>query len=92
MTVFMLTAWLVALKNPEIAQAGPSVPLKEKFKALFSAGMEVIVIFLAVMGGLFAGWFTPTEAGGVGFLLHFWLLFFAKVSLGMDLKNPYLHQ
>lgn len=66
MTVFMLTAWLLALKNPEIAPAGPSVPVTEKFKALFSAGMEVIVIFLAVMGGLFAGWFTPTEAGAVG--------------------------
>lgn len=66
MTVFMLTAWLVALKNPEAAPRGPSVPVGEKFKALFSAGMEVVVIFLAVMGGLFAGWFTPTEAGAVG--------------------------
>jgi TRAP-type C4-dicarboxylate transport system permease large subunit len=28
--------------------------------------MEVVVIFLSVMGGLFAGWFTPTEAGAVG--------------------------
>jgi len=66
MTVFMLTAWLVAVRNPEIAPAGPKVPVAEKFKALFSAGMEVILIFLAVMGGLFAGWFTPTEAGAVG--------------------------
>ncbi len=66
MTVFMLTAWLVAVRNPEKAPAGPKVPLNEKIKAFFSAGMEVIVIFLAVMGGLFAGWFTPTEAGAVG--------------------------
>ncbi len=66
MTVFMLIAWFLAFKNPEIAPAGPSVPVTEKLKAIFSAGMEVIVIFLAVMGGLFAGWFTPTEAGAVG--------------------------
>lgn len=26
----------------------------------------VIVIFAVSMGGLFAGWFTPTEAGGIG--------------------------
>jgi tripartite ATP-independent transporter DctM subunit len=83
MTVFMLTAWLVAVKNPEIAPAGPSVPLKEKFKALFSAGMEVIVIFLAVMGGLFAGWFTPTEAGGVGVFATLLVTIFRK-SLTWD--------
>lgn len=83
MAVFMLTAWLVAVKNPEIAPAGPSVPLKEKFKALFSAGMEVIVIFLAVMGGLFAGWFTPTEAGGVGVFATLLVTIFRK-SLTWD--------
>lgn len=83
MAVFMLTAWLVAVKNPEIAPAGPSVPLKEKFKALFSAGMEVIVIFLAVMGGLFAGWFTPTEAGGVGVFTTLLVTVFRK-SLTWD--------
>lgn len=66
MAVFMITAWIVAVRNPEVAPPGPAVPFAEKIKALFSAGMEVVVIFLSVMGGLFAGWFTPTEAGAVG--------------------------
>ena len=66
MLMFMFTSWLVAVRNPEVAPAGPRIPIAEKIKALFSAGMEVVVIFLAVMGGLFAGWFTPTEAGAVG--------------------------
>ncbi len=66
MAVFMITAWIVAVRNPEVAPPGPAVPFGEKVKALFSAGMEVVVIFLSVMGGLFAGWFTPTEAGAVG--------------------------
>lgn len=66
MGLFMLAALLTALRNPAIAPPGPSVILKEKLKALFSGGMEVIVIFIVVIGGLFAGWFTPTEAGGVG--------------------------
>ena len=83
MAVFMLTAWLVAVKNPEIAPAGPSVPLKEKFKALFSAGMEVNVILMAVKGGLFAGWFTPTEAGGVGVFATLLVTIFRK-SLTWD--------
>jgi C4-dicarboxylate transporter, DctM subunit len=32
-------------------------------KALLSEGVEVLFIFIAVMGGLFAGYFTPSEAG-----------------------------
>ena len=66
MSLFMLTAWLVALKNPDKAPAGQPTSFKEKIKAIFSAGMEVVAIFFAVMGGLFAGLFTPTEAGAVG--------------------------
>lgn len=66
MLLFMITAWLVALKNPEKAPAGPPTSFKEKINAFFSAGMEVVLIFFAVMGGLFAGLFTPTEAGAVG--------------------------
>lgn len=66
MSLFMLTAWLVALKNPDKAPAGQPTSFKEKIQALFSAGMEVVAIFFAVMGGLFAGLFTPTEAGAVG--------------------------
>ncbi|OEF98239.1 TRAP transporter large permease [Desulfuribacillus alkaliarsenatis] len=66
MLLFMLTVYIKAVRNPEIAPAGPKIPLKEKFFALFSGGMEVVFIFIAVMGGLFQGWFTPTEAGAVG--------------------------
>ena len=28
--------------------------------------IEVIIIFAFSLGGLFAGWFTPTEAGAIG--------------------------
>ncbi len=66
MGLFMLAAFLRAIHNPAIAPPGPRVVLKEKLKALLSGGMEVILIFIVVIGGLFAGWFTPTEAGGVG--------------------------
>lgn len=66
MALFMLTAFIKAIRDPSIAPRGPKIPLKEKFTALFSGGMEVVVIFVSVMGGLFAGIFTPTEAGAVG--------------------------
>ncbi len=66
MVLFMLVAYLQAVRNPALAPAGPQVPWGEKIRSVMSGGVEVIIIFAAVMGGLFYGIFTPTEAGGVG--------------------------
>jgi len=66
MGLFMLAAYLQAVHNPALAPAGPRVPWKEKIRAVMSEGVEVVFIFIAVMGGLFAGVFTPTEAGAIG--------------------------
>lgn len=62
--VIIIIAW-VKLK-PEVAPASPeAVPLKEKLRALLSI-WELVAGFVLVMGGLYMGLFTPTEAGGVG--------------------------
>ena len=66
MGLFMLVTYLKAWQNPALAPAGPKVLWKDKLIAIFGGGVEVIIIFACVMGGLFAGYFTPTEAGGVG--------------------------
>jgi len=66
MFLFMLVAYLQAVRNPALAPAGPQVSWPDKIKAVLSGGVEVIIIFIVVMGGLYIGWFTPTEAGGVG--------------------------
>jgi C4-dicarboxylate transporter, DctM subunit len=58
--LFMFAAYMQAVRNPELAPPGPKVPWKEKIKAVISGGVEVIIIFIAVIGGLFAGLFTPT--------------------------------
>ncbi len=66
MSLFMLTAYLQVLRNPEIAPPGERVTWSDKVSTVFKGGLEVLVIFAAVMGGLFAGYFSPTEAGAVG--------------------------
>ena len=66
MLLFMITTYLWARINPAVAPPGGRVGFKEKIQAVISGGVEVVIIFLAVMGGLFAGFFTPTEAGAVG--------------------------
>jgi tripartite ATP-independent transporter DctM subunit len=51
---------------------GPTTPKAtpaERIRALRNGGIiEVIVVFIIAMGGMFAGIFTPTEAGSVGVL------------------------
>ncbi len=64
-TLFVLTIFTLCKINPALGPAGPKTGLKEKVKSL--AGIiEAIIIFLLVIGGLYMGWFTPTEAGAVG--------------------------
>jgi tripartite ATP-independent transporter DctM subunit len=66
MVLFMAATYLVVARRPEKAPAGPLFPWKERIKAVATGGVEVIIIFTAVVGGLMAGYFTGTEAGSVG--------------------------
>jgi tripartite ATP-independent transporter DctM subunit len=66
--LFLLTIYLRVLKNPSLAPAGPKTSLREKFRS-FAGVLETLLIFGLVMGGIFFGIFTPTEAAAVGALL-----------------------
>lgn len=63
--LFILTIVVLCRINPKFGPAGPQTDLKEKMKALTGI-VEAIAIFFLVIGGLYAGIFTPTEAGAVG--------------------------
>ncbi len=66
MTVlFSLTIYLLCVKHPEWGPGGPKVTLTEKIKAIPGA-IEMIILFGLVMGGLYTGSYTPTEAGAAG--------------------------
>ena len=57
--------------NPSLAPASPeSVTWKEKFSALLGI-WEPLVVFFLVMGGIYGGFFTPTEAGAIGATILF---------------------
>ncbi len=63
--LFMAVVMAWAVLDPTVAPRGPKATFKEKIKALGGV-LETLVLFILVMGGLFGGIFTPTEAGGVG--------------------------
>ena len=51
--------------RPDLGPRGPKHKIKEKVTSL-AATWEVMGLFLLVMGGIYGGWFTPTEAGAIG--------------------------
>ena len=63
--IFIIGITLKAIKNPELAPRAKSYSLKERLVSL-KGGIGVIVLILSVLGTLYAGILTPTEAGAVG--------------------------
>jgi C4-dicarboxylate transporter DctM subunit len=63
--LFIITVKILCARNPALGPAGPATSIKQKLGALLAVG-EVLILFLLVLGGLFAGWFSPTQAGGAG--------------------------
>ena len=66
MSLYMLTIYILTKRNPVLGPPGPKASWKERAQSLRGGLGEVLLIFLLSMGGLFAGWFTATEAGAVG--------------------------
>ncbi|OGP54417.1 MAG: hypothetical protein A2Y65_09540 [Deltaproteobacteria bacterium RBG_13_52_11] len=62
---YMATIYIVCRMNPSMGPAGPKTSLKEKVFSLKNA-WATITLFIAVIGGIYLGVFTPTEAGAVG--------------------------
>ncbi len=50
---------------PESAGTRAAIPMGERFKNLFAV-WPVLLVFGLVVGGIYAGWFTPTEGAAVG--------------------------
>lgn len=73
--LFLLTIHLRVMKNPSLAPPGPKSSFRKKFRS-FAGILEVLILFALVMGGIFFGLFTPTEAAAVG---AFMTLFIAIV-------------
>jgi len=74
--LYMATVFIQARLKPELGPAGPIFSWNERIAALKGGIWEVILIFSLSLGGLFAGWFTPTEAGAVGAAGVFFLTLF----------------
>ena len=62
---YMLTISLYVRLHPDSAGTRPRVPYGERIKALIAV-WPVLLVFAVVVGGIYQGWFTPTEGAAVG--------------------------
>ena len=62
---YMIAISIYVRLFPETAGQSPRLPYRERFSALVDV-WPVLLVFLAVVGGIYFGWFTPTEGAAVG--------------------------
>jgi len=62
---YMIAVAIYVRFDPNAGPAGPKATLAQRLKALLELA-PVIVVFVVVMGGIYGGFFTPTEGAAVG--------------------------
>jgi C4-dicarboxylate transporter DctM subunit len=63
--LFIISIYIKCRINPEQGPCGEKFTWAERFKALLGLG-ETLAVFILVIGGIFIGLFTPTEAAAIG--------------------------
>ena len=64
-TMYITTVTIIGLVRPGFLPSGPRAPWSERFAAVRDI-WATLLLFCFVIGGLYGGLFTPTEAGGMG--------------------------
>ena len=64
-SLFILAIYIQCLFRPEMGPKAEPTTWKVKFKSLYST-WTMLSLFILVMGGIYFGIFTPTEAAGIG--------------------------
>ncbi|AXI45004.1 C4-dicarboxylate ABC transporter permease [Sulfitobacter sp. SK012] len=62
---YIITISIYVRLHPDAAGTRPPIPMAERFRALADT-WPVLVIFFVVVGGIYLGWFTPTEGSAIG--------------------------
>ena len=63
--LFITSIYILCRRKPNLGPRGPVTSFKQKLVSLKGV-IDSLVLFAIVMGGILAGWFSPTEAGGIG--------------------------
>ncbi len=64
---YMIAISIYVRVYPDAAGLRPRIPYSDRFRALLDV-WPVLLVFFLVVGGIYLGWFTPTEAAAIGAL------------------------
>jgi tripartite ATP-independent transporter DctM subunit len=70
--LFIVSIYIQTRINPELGPAGPRTDLPGRVRSIVDASAMIMIVAM-VIGGIYGGVFTPTEAAGVGAILAFLL-------------------
>ncbi|HHZ00133.1 MAG TPA: TRAP transporter large permease subunit [Tissierellia bacterium] len=62
---YIITIYILCKSKPNYGPPGPGSTFREKIAALKPC-VDILILIVLVLGGLMAGWFTPSEAGAIG--------------------------
>ncbi len=79
---YLVVIALYCRARPEMAPPGKPVPMRDRWQALLRI-WPIVVIFVIVFGGIYGGFFSPTEGAAVGAVATF----IAGVA-GRELDGP----
>ncbi|EJC65112.1 TRAP transporter large permease [Alcaligenes ammonioxydans] len=65
MLMYLITVMIITAINPSLGRPGEKASWRERFEATKGV-MAITVLFIVIMGGIYGGVFTPTEAAGIG--------------------------
>ena len=83
---FIIVIIFMVRKNPALAPTGQAYTLKEKIISLKGCVLTV-VLFVIVIGGMFNGWFSATEAAAIGAFAALVILIVKKRATWATLKR-----
>lgn len=63
--LMIIAITIICWRNPALGPPGAPTTWNKRFRASLGI-IEALILFFLVIGGLFLGWFSPTQAGAIG--------------------------
>jgi tripartite ATP-independent transporter DctM subunit len=82
-SLFLAVIWVRCWLDPAFGPRGPATTWTQKIKSL-GGTWGMLLLFALVMGGIYLGWFTPTEAAGIG---AFGAFLFALIKRKLSVRS-----
>jgi len=73
----LITIQIIVRRKPELMPAGPRFSLKERIVSLKGL-IGFLILFVLVLGGIFSGFFSPSEGGAIGAVGSFVIMLVRK--------------